>query len=54
MNTPLFLLRCVEMGIPISDLHLLSIGMVMDMATERANDSYDYPMVATQDDFDSF
>ena len=28
MTTPLFLLRCVQLGISIRDLDLLTIGMV--------------------------
>ena len=31
MTTPLFLLRCVQLGISIRDLDLLTIGMVNDM-----------------------
>ena len=31
MTTPLFLLRCVEIGISIRDLDLLTIGLVLDM-----------------------
>lgn len=31
MTTPLFLLRCVKFGIAISDLDLLTIGLVIDM-----------------------
>ena len=33
MTTPLFLLRCVELGISIHDLDLLTIGLVVDMWT---------------------
>lgn len=54
MTTPLFLLRCVEVGISISDLDLLTIGMVHDMWTEKGNDSYEYPVIASQDDMDKF
>lgn len=54
MTTALFMLRCVEMGISIADLDLLTIGLVLDMFTERGNDDYDYAIVATQDDFDRF
>ena len=39
MTTPLFLLRSVEIGISISDLDLLTVGLVIDMWTEKANDS---------------
>ena len=30
MTTPLFLLRCVQLGLSIRDLDLLTIGMVND------------------------
>lgn len=54
MTTPLFLLRCAEMGLSVSDLPLLTVGIVLDMATEKANDSFEYEEIATQDDFDRF
>lgn len=54
MTTPLFMLRAVQMGISISDLELITIGLVLDMSTEAQNDSYKYPSLATQDDFDRF
>lgn len=54
MTTPLFLLRCVEVGIGIRDLELLSIGIVLDIWTEKANDSVKYSKVAGQDEFDRF
>ena len=54
MTTPLFLLRCVELGISIRDLDLLTIGLVLDMWTEKANDDVKYDRVAGQEDFDKF
>ena len=54
MPTPLFLLRCIEIGISIRDLDLLTIGMVMDIWTEKANDDVKYQQIATQEDFDKF
>ena len=55
MTTPLFLLRCVQLGISIRDLDLLTIGMVNDMFTESRNDDYKgYATVATQKDMDLF
>lgn len=51
MTTALFLLRVAQLGIPISDLDLLTVGMVSDIFTESANDDYEYPELATQDDF---
>ncbi|MCD7785767.1 MAG: hypothetical protein LUH18_09410 [Oscillospiraceae bacterium] len=52
MTTPLFLLRCVQLGISIRDLDLLTIGMVNDMFAENQNDDYDYPQIATQEMMD--
>lgn len=54
MTTALFLLRCVEVGISVSELDLLSIGMVLDIWTEKANDSVKYNRVAGQAEFDKF
>jgi hypothetical protein len=55
MTTPLFLLRCVQLGIHISELDLLTIGMVNDMYAESRNDEYKgYVEVANQHDFDNF
>ncbi len=52
VNTALFMLRCVQCGISISDLELLSIGMVNDMFIEMKNDEYEYPVMGTQEDID--
>ena len=54
MTTPLFLLRCVQLGLSIRDLDLLTIGMVYDMFTEASNDGYEYPLEASQTDMDRF
>ena len=54
MTAPLFLLRCVQLGISIRDLDLLTIGMVNDMFVESRNDEHKYAVVATQEDFDKF
>lgn len=55
MTAPLFLLRCVQLGISIRDLDLLTIGMVNDMYAESSNDEYKgYAQIATQRDFDAF
>ena len=54
MTTPLFLLRSVEIGISGADLDLRTVGLVIDMWTERANDGVKYNRVATQEDFDKF
>ena len=54
MTTPLFLLRCVQIGLTLSELDLLTIGMVNEMFIEKDNDEATYEYKATQDDFDRF
>ena len=55
MTTPLFLLRCVQIGLSLSELDLLTIGVVNDMFTEKENDEYEgMSEVAGQADFDAF
>ena len=54
MTTPLFLLRCVQLGLGVGDLELLTIGLVNDLFTERQNDDFKYDTLASQDDFDRF
>ena len=54
MTTPLYLLRCTEVGIPVSDLDLLTIGLVLDIWTEKGNDGVTYKRVAGQEEFDLF
>lgn len=54
MTCALFLLRCTELGLSMTDLEDLSIGMVNDMFVEKANDNYDWKELASQEDFDRF
>lgn len=54
MTTPLFLLRCVQIGLSITDLDFVTIGIVNDMFTESENDNFKYPYKASQSDFDKF
>ena len=55
MTTALYLLRCAEIGLSMSDLELLDMGMIFDMFTEKANDSWKgWKQLATQADFDRF
>ena len=49
MTTALFLLRCLEIGLSLRDLDLLTIGMVLDIWTERSNDDVKYEQVAGQE-----
>ena len=52
MTTPLFLLRCKQLGLSMQELELLTIGLIDDMFIEKENDDFDYPSLATQNDFD--
>ena len=54
LTTPLFLLRCCEIGIPPRDEELFTIGLIIDLMIEKANDGKDYPIQAGQADFDAF
>ena len=47
--------KCVQLGISIRDLDLLTIGLVNDMYAENSNDDYKgYKEVATHEVFDKF
>lgn len=54
MTTPLFLLRCVQLGISIQELDLLSIGLINDMYAESRNDECKYAVLASQEDMNRF
>ena len=54
MTTPLFLLRCIQLGISLGELDMLTIGMVNDMFSERERDEYEWVEIASQNDYDSF
>ena len=54
MTTPLFLLRCLQIGLSLRDLDLVTIGMVNDMYAESRNDDYNYRELASQEDVDNF
>ena len=55
MTTPLFLLRCKQLGLSMTELELLTIGLINDMFTERENVDYDgWNEVDGQADFDNF
>lgn len=38
----------------MADLELLTVGLVLDMWTEKDNDNVEYDQIATQEDFDRF
>ena len=54
MTTALFLLRCIQIGLSIRDLDLLTIGMVNDLYAESQNDDYPWREIATQAQMDAF
>ena len=54
MSTALLLLRATQVGVSISDMDLLTIGMIQDMYVEAMNDQAPYARLATQEDFDKF
>ena len=55
MTTPLFLLRCKQLGLSMTELDLLTIGLINDMFTEREYDEYSgWNEVASQSDMDMF
>ena len=57
MTTALFTLWCVQIGLSIRDLDLLTIGMVNEMFIESRNDEVAdkvYHITAGQAQFDAF
>ena len=54
MTTPLFLLRCIQLGISLSELDMLTIGIVNDMFNERERDEYEWVELATEADMEKF
>lgn len=48
------MLRCVELGLSVEMLAMLTMGDVYDMCIEKANDQEEYPLKASQDDINSF
>nr|DAF20374.1 MAG TPA: hypothetical protein [Caudoviricetes sp.] len=48
------MLRALKLGISLRDMELVTIGMINEMYAEEANDSLDWPELATQEDMDRF
>ena len=48
------MLRCSELGLTTEDLDGMTIGMVYDLMTEKANDAVQWPYKATQADIERF
>lgn len=54
INTAVYLLRAVQMGLSICDMENLDEGMIIDLLTESVNDTADYQTLASQEDMDGF
>lgn len=54
MNTAVYLLRAVQLGLSMMDLENLEEGIIVDMMTESANDTAEYKELASQEDMDRF
>ena len=48
------MLRCKQLGLSVDELENMEVGLVDDMCTEKGNDEYEYPLKASQKDFDKF
>lgn len=48
------MLRCLELGIKPSELSYFDEGDILDLLVEKDNDSAEYNVIATQEDFDRF
>lgn len=53
-NGAIFMLRCAQLNLSDDALGGMTVGMVYDMMTEKANDAEEYPIKATQDDITAF
>ena len=54
-NGSVFLLRAAELGFVTDDaLDGVTMGMIFDMYTEKANDNCEYPYKATQADINKY
>lgn len=54
MSTPLVLLRAFELNIHLVDLEEMTLGLLLDILAERANDHYEWELEATEEDIANF
>lgn len=54
MTTPLFLLRCLQVGLRLDDLDKIEVGIVQDVFVEMANDRAKWDYKATQEDIKKY
>lgn len=48
------MLRCFKLGLSVEALDEFEVGMIYDLLIEEQNDNVNYPIKATQSDFDNF
>lgn len=48
------MLRALQIGFRLDDLEQITIGELIDVLTEAANDGVEYPKKATKEDFMRF
>lgn len=53
-NIAIYMLRCTKLGLTKEILENITVGDVYDMMIEEDNDSYNWPIKATQDDIRHF
>ena len=46
------MLRCAQIGISISELENITLGMAYEIMSDYNNEYYNYPYIATQEDMD--
>ena len=50
----MYLLRAKQAGFSLEEMDMVTAGVVWDVITESSNDSYDYPKLAGQKEFNEF
>ena len=54
MTGPLFILRCKQLGFTFADLKEMTIGFIYGIFNELENDSLEWGVKASQEDYDNF
>ena len=54
MNTAVYFLRAKQMGLTIEEMEQMTVGFLIDVMVEGANDDAKYTEKATQEDFSKF
>lgn len=53
-SSALFILRCLQVGLSLTDLDYLTVGNVFDIISEKQNDGYEWDELATAEDISRF